>query len=269
MTDTKTRTIDIALEVDATVEEVWRAVSDPAGLQNWFPLKASGGQGVGEQVLLSWGEGVEWPTTITIWEPNQRLRWEDNWVPEGMDTQLIVDIFIETKDGQTVVRLVHSGFAVGDKWDDHYFGVDTGWRMMLRNLKHYVEHHAGTPREMVHARPQLPGPRGGAWKRLFGGAAGLLKDELAGLAPGGSVTLALGPDMEFEGRVEALVDAHGNGIAISIPDLNNAFMIIELEPGEADTHCGLWLSTYGLPKDRVAALQTALTSKVKSILGAF
>lgn len=269
MTDAKTRTIDIALEVDATVEEVWRAISDPAGLQNWFPLKASGGQGVGEQVLLSWGEGVEWPTTITVWEPNKRLRWEDNWVPDGMDTQLIVDIFIETKGGRTVVRLVHSGFAVGDNWDDHYFGVDTGWRMMLQNLKHYLEHHAGTPRQMVHERPLLPGIRGAAWKRLFGGPEGLVKEELSRLAHGGSATLALAPDMAFEGRVEALVDAHGNGIAISIPGLNNAFMIIELEPGEADTHCGLWLSTYGLPKARIDALQAALTGKTKSIIGAF
>jgi hypothetical protein len=48
--------------------------------------------------------------------------------------------------------------------------------------------------------------------------------------------------------------------------LNDAILFIEMEPGGEVEHCGVWLSTYGLPDDRVKAIEASLTSKLDEIL---
>jgi len=40
--------------------------------------------------------------------------------------------------------------------------------------------------------------------------------------------------------------APGRTLAMRIPELNEALLFIELEPGAKDVSCGIWLSTYDL-----------------------
>jgi hypothetical protein len=54
--------------------------------------------------------------------------------------------------------------------------------------------------------------------------------------------------------------------ACTIESLNDAILFIEMEPGSEVEHCGVWLSTYGLPGDRVKAIEANLTSKLDEIL---
>jgi uncharacterized protein YndB with AHSA1/START domain len=52
------RTIVKEIEVDASVEVVWKALTDGTELARWFPLEATVEPGVGGKVRLSPGAGV-------------------------------------------------------------------------------------------------------------------------------------------------------------------------------------------------------------------
>jgi hypothetical protein len=45
-----------------------------------------------------------------------------------------------------------------------------------------------------------------------------------------------------------------------VTSLDDSLLLVEMEPGRDRLHCGIWLSTYGLPPERVAALQRGLTA---------
>ena len=51
---------------------------------------------------------LEGEESIDVWEPGKRLRWIEEW---GSDGETVVDSHVETHEGKTFVRLVHSGFS--------------------------------------------------------------------------------------------------------------------------------------------------------------
>ena len=72
--ETAARQHETAIEIDAPIEEVWKAITDAAAMARWFAPKMTVEPGVGGFVIADWGQGIEWKTTIEIWEPNRRLR---------------------------------------------------------------------------------------------------------------------------------------------------------------------------------------------------
>ena len=89
--------VEREIEIAATPDEVWRALSDGEELKRWFPLDARVKPGAGGSVWLSWGEGAEWESPIEIWEPGKRLQPVDT-IPgqEGAPpTRIAVDYVIE------------------------------------------------------------------------------------------------------------------------------------------------------------------------------
>ena len=49
------------------------------------------------------------------------------------------------------------------------------------------------------------------------------------------------------------------GLFATLGSLEDATLLVEMEPGQDALHTGIWLSTYALPPGRVQALQAALT----------
>jgi len=68
------RAFEMALEIAATPDEVWRALTQAEELVRWFPMDARVTPGVGGTMLWNWGEGQDWESRIDIWEPGRRLR---------------------------------------------------------------------------------------------------------------------------------------------------------------------------------------------------
>jgi uncharacterized protein YndB with AHSA1/START domain len=162
MSEQQNRKIDVSIEVDATDEALWRAVSTAEGLTQWFPPFARvTDPGVGGKIWLSWGEGMEYEGRIEVWEPNRMLRVSE---PTGM----VVDYIITKSGSGAVMRVVQSGFGVGETWDDIFDGVEGGWTYFLCNLKHYLERHRGELRHLISARRKMPIPRADAWPLLLG-----------------------------------------------------------------------------------------------------
>ncbi len=71
--------------------------------------------------------------------------------------QIAVDYHLEAAGGQTVLRLVHTGFSTDASWDKQYDGTVRGWAFELRGLEHYLERHRYTKREVVHAKNSIEG----------------------------------------------------------------------------------------------------------------
>ena len=108
----ETRALHMSATVTATPEQAWKALADPVELARWFPLRSGGTPGLGGKVLLNWGDEAEWWVNITAWKPNEHLQWTDQQVPGG-PPPLVLDWFITTEKGKTVIRGVHSGFHQG------------------------------------------------------------------------------------------------------------------------------------------------------------
>ncbi|HJX88276.1 MAG TPA: SRPBCC domain-containing protein, partial [Gemmatimonadales bacterium] len=68
------RAFEMALEIAATPDEVWRALTQAEELVRWFPMDARVTPGVGGTMLWNWGEGQDWESRIDVWEPGRRLR---------------------------------------------------------------------------------------------------------------------------------------------------------------------------------------------------
>lgn len=89
---------------------------------------------------------MEGTQLIEVWEPGKHLRMIDERErPGALKTRLVVDYYLETKDGKTVLRLVHAGFGSDSAWDGEYNGTKSGWPVFFRTLKFGLERHPGKP----------------------------------------------------------------------------------------------------------------------------
>jgi uncharacterized protein YndB with AHSA1/START domain len=239
------------VEIDADAEAVWNALADGEELKRWFPLDARVTPGEGGALWLSWGEGMDWEAPISVWEPGRHIRTID-----PPPSRAAVDYYVEARGGRTVLRIVQSGF--GDStWEDELDTLATGWKSFLANAKHYVERHRGEPRAMAfHRHPVVPLERRDAYPRLlraFGFAQAPAEGErydvttATGLALRGAIAVSA-PPIHLTGTVE---------------NLNDAYLMIEVEPGRGKCRPAAWLSLYGAACGRVAELTAVIRATLE------
>jgi uncharacterized protein YndB with AHSA1/START domain len=175
--DDKGRAFAMSLDIAAPVEQVWHALTDAHELTRWFPLEARVVPGEGGSMYWGWGEGWAGESKITAWEPNRRLKLVETrqgfdadgkpLATPGADRELVVEVTLQSQQGVTRVRLVHSGFGTGADWDDELDGVANGWQCELRNLRLYVERHFGRDRHLAWAKVSSALPAEDVWRELF------------------------------------------------------------------------------------------------------
>ncbi len=259
----KTRSIELDIRIDAPVENIWNALSDPDQLANWFPLTAHGTKGKGGQISLSWGSPEEWTTIIDIWEPNKHLRLVDPPAAEGIPPTAI-DFRLETVGGTTIVRLVNSGFSADADWDEMLDTMTSGWTYFLFNLQQYVERHFDTPREMVWVRRRTTKSPSDIWDDVLG-PNGLAIEGYASSVEPQSPYACSSLSEPITGKVQMInPPVHFVGTADTLDD---GVLFVEVEPGKDSRHVGIWLSTYGLTSKRVRSLQDALNTVADRIFG--
>ena len=239
------RVIDLDISIEAPVDQVWEALTTSRGLASWFAESAEAQTGLEAPVSLSWGKDMTWTTHIKAFEPEKHLRWSDPPYEEG-GLPMAVDFFLHAEGGQVRLRLVHSGFGEDENWDEQYDGTEAGWLFFLYNLNHYLRYHPGVQRTMIRAREAMTGTREQIWNRIVQQGAGLVEKGPDLIEAGSVLELAIGP----ENAVEAVLDImiRNRTLGFRVPDLNNALLHIEIEPGSKDCSVGMWLSTYGLEK---------------------
>src|SRR5262249_28254668 len=145
-------TIDLTIDIDPTLDEVWQALTTGEGIARWFAPHAAVTPGEGGSVSVGWDPKEMWETPITVWEPQRRMQTASEMPSkDGRKVRLAVDYYLEVQGGRVRVRLVHSGFD-DSSWDDYIDGLDAGWSYFLFNLKHALERHRGVARRQESAR---------------------------------------------------------------------------------------------------------------------
>jgi uncharacterized protein YndB with AHSA1/START domain len=239
-----TRAVEGAVEIAATPEQVWRALTDAAELERWFPLEARVEPGEGGSIYMSWKNEYAGESAILVWDPPRHLRTTWGWSDEG--PQQVTDYRIEGRGGTTHLRVVTSGFPSDPSWDGWVEGTRLGWRFELASLKHYLERHAGEPRAVVYLRRRVRMPREEAWERLFG--AGGLGDRPLGGRP-----MDVVPPTQY---------------AAILDEPSDAMLRISTEPclGEPDLRdVTLWLSAWGDAARDIASVEEAWSGRLERL----
>jgi uncharacterized protein YndB with AHSA1/START domain len=255
------RTIDLTIDIEATLDEVWQALTTGEGIARWFAPHAAVTPGEGGSVSIGWDPKEMWTQPITVWEPMRRMQTAGEMPSaDGRLVRLAVDYYLEAHGGRVRVRLVHSGFD-DSSWDDYIDGLDGGWTYFLFNLKHALERHRGVDRRQLSARFRTAARAGEEYPAY--GAKGLrIEPPAATLQPGDACHLSLGGV-----GVDAIVAVRHRArtIAFVVPAWNDALLFVERE-GMKETHSlGLWLSLFGVPETTAAQLQQGLADVASAL----
>ena len=137
------------IEIKATPEEVFRAITEPEQIAKWFaPVRVD--PRVGGEYVISWAPGMESRGTVSAWDPYTHFgKYNERSVTYGGDGKpvdtgkihrIAIDYYIEAAgDGVTRLRLVQSGFGPEAAWDDELESTKTGWADFLKKLKEVLE----------------------------------------------------------------------------------------------------------------------------------
>jgi uncharacterized protein YndB with AHSA1/START domain len=122
---------------------VFRAVSTPAGLDQWWTKRSSGRPEVGVHYELWFGPEYDWRAVVSRSAADKEFELKivsahEDW----MGTRL--GFTLEGSGGVTQVRFHHLGWP---KLNDHYRISCYCWAMYLRILKRYIEHGETVPYE--------------------------------------------------------------------------------------------------------------------------
>jgi len=126
--------IERRIELRASPERVWRALTEADELAAWFGQRCEIDLRPGGDAWFEWDEGGRYQARVEVVEPVRRLvvRWaaeQDQAVDDGLST--VLEWTIEPgRDGGSILRLRESGFT------EHAsrFGNVQGWLDELRDL---------------------------------------------------------------------------------------------------------------------------------------
>lgn len=262
------RKVELTVEINAPVEAVWKALADGEELTRWFPLDARVTPGAGGSVWMSWGAPWEGEAKIEIWEPNRHLRTVEP-PPKPESIPVVFDYYLESRGGKTILRLVQS-FGTGQDWEDEYYeSVSRGWPFMLANLRHYLEIHPGTPRQVAWPRLDVTDSPDVIWKRLLSADGFLRQGSLADLEPGDSYSIETAAGDRLQGKL--LFMRMPWSFCLTVDNLNNALLWVNhfgIPPEKVlkhKTQIWVWLSAYGLPPAEVEAFNQRWQQRLEAL----
>jgi len=255
--DSPTRSHEHVLEIQATPEEVWKAITDPAEIARWFALQAETRPGKGGEIVYRWGEFVG-RCPILEWKPPAHLRtgWlEAPATPAGEGSALVVDWFLERAGKTTVLRVVHSGFGHDARWDKEFDGTNRGWTFELQGLKHYLERQRGKERRATWVRQVTPLSPAAVWERFARPGPVFRAVALDGLAPGDRYRLERADGEVLEGRV--LVNRAPLEFAGTLETHGDGMLRFGYEDCLGAPEAHVWMATWNLPGQEFAALEAS------------
>lgn len=245
------------IELSASVEEVWKALTDGKELVRWFPLEARVTPGVGGKIFLSWGPGFEGETEIVAWEPGKKLATKGQFAS--------VEWTLESKKGKTILRLVQSGFMGQSDWENEWFeSTSFGWGFMLLSLQVALERHPGIARQVAWARVKVSVAREDAYRKLLEPGA-LFKEKIRNALEAGkpfAFTTTAGDS--FSGRVELVQE--NRGFCLTVRELNDALLWLTIEGTPGSIEAQAWLSAFGIEPARVKEFESVWEKRLRAAI---
>lgn len=126
MTDTETRSVVIEEELPHPPEKVWRALTEPALIEDWL-MKNDFVADVGHEFKLTADWGAVDCKVLAI-EPNRMIAY--TWEAYGLES--VVTWTLAATDNGTHLRMEQSGFRRDQA--QAYGGAKSGWKQFLSNL---------------------------------------------------------------------------------------------------------------------------------------
>jgi uncharacterized protein YndB with AHSA1/START domain len=238
----KERRLEREIEVNASIADVWKALTDANELARWFPLEARVTPGLGGKFFVSWGPDCEGEAEILAWEPEKKFAWKD---PMGL-----VEWTLESRGGKTIVRLLQSGFLGNADWENEWFdSTSYGWDFMLLSLQVALERHRGIARQVAWPRLKVTVSREDAYRKLLTAGALFTQDPTAALKPGEAYSLATTTGESYSGRVEFVREPRG--FCLAIHELNDALLWLTIEGAPGSIEVQAWLSAFAVVPARV------------------
>ena len=122
--------------INAPVDVVFDAITQPAGLDQWWTKASAGEPNKGSEYELNFGPGFDWRARVTRCVPGSEFELEmtaadDDWQGTRIGARL------EMRDGKTWVQFWHSGWP---GVSEHFRTSNCCWAMYLRVLRRYIEH---------------------------------------------------------------------------------------------------------------------------------
>ncbi|MFJ4223743.1 SRPBCC domain-containing protein [Microbacterium sp. NPDC089695] len=139
-----------SIRISASVEKVWRAVTEPAHVSRWFGRLELDGMGVGASGVMDFGPDDVVPIRVESVDEPRRIvyRWSNDDAlgrrPAALDeqTSTLVEFTLAPVDDGTLLTVVESGF---DRTSDPVANMEyhrTGWDAELDKLVALVESEA-------------------------------------------------------------------------------------------------------------------------------
>jgi uncharacterized protein YndB with AHSA1/START domain len=262
---TKPRSQEHEIIIDAPIEAVWKALTDAEELTRWFCDKARVIPGQGGRMWSAWGEAdlESGEKTIEVWEPGKRLRLEmvpssHNSGPAATAAHLItvpivMEYTLETREGKTVLRLVHSGIPDAPEWDGFYEGTRAGWPMFFIGLRHYLQKHSGEHRDSIVMMQAISDSPAQAWDK-FRAATGITPAGGGdGLRAGERYKAKAGEEPGLEGRIE--IYNPPKILLLTADNLDDSLLAISFECEQGMNFTYIALSTYGFEQSRLQSIR--------------
>lgn len=138
-------TIEKEILIEAPVEVVWRVITEPKQIREWFTDQAEVDLRVGGKGVLTPRQGEPFLLQVEALEPPRRFAFR--WVrrPDTVvrsDNSFLVEFILQAENGHTRLRVVESGFETIDWSDDDKASYADdhaqGWPAILVRLRDYV-----------------------------------------------------------------------------------------------------------------------------------
>jgi uncharacterized protein YndB with AHSA1/START domain len=141
------RIIRDEIPTSASPQHAWEAWADPQKIAQWFVDRAEGKAEPGGKITWFFDKfnlALNYDVLEAVPGDRYTVKWPGPMPPPG-----ILEVIIERDGGETLIRLVQSGFREGAEWDEEYQGVASGWHTSLALLRHYLENYFGRPRTTI------------------------------------------------------------------------------------------------------------------------
>lgn len=130
--------INVALQIQKPVNEVFEAIVDPAKMTNYFISKSSGRMEEGKIIIWQFREiAMEFPVRVSKIEKNKYLSYY--WDVDGFEL-LVEMIFKPGSDDSTVVTITEKSRKNDEAGIIWLAGNTSGWANFLACLKAYLEY---------------------------------------------------------------------------------------------------------------------------------
>jgi uncharacterized protein YndB with AHSA1/START domain len=134
-------TIEDEIDVEATPEEAWQAISSGPRMDSWFMGRTEVDPRVDGKVRTDFG-GFAMESTITAWDPPERLVYRSSQDSDGAFMEFGWRVEPRLGGGATL-HFTHRGCLVGDDGPAEYEALKRGDPMYLRKLAGYLEFFNG------------------------------------------------------------------------------------------------------------------------------